>query len=126
MADHPRVSEAGKKLGRSSARMAELGRQRLEAEGLTGLNLPGARDEMCATCACRAGSVPNGCMQTQLDFLKAVVEGVAFTCHAPRDGRMCAGWVAARAHAVAHPVPADLAALIAKWQFSPPDEADTP
>lgn len=30
------------------------------------------------TCACQPGSVPNGCLQTQLDFLKAAAEGMPF------------------------------------------------
>lgn len=119
---HHRVTPTGQALGKSAARMAELGRRRLESAGLTGLNLPTVRDEMCASCACRPGSVPNGCLQTQMDFLKAVIEGTPFLCHAPRDGRMCAGWIRARAQHVAEPVPAAVQALVARWEYSPADE----
>lgn len=120
--DHSRVSPAGKRLGASTARLAELGHQRLAAQGLTDLGLPTLRDEMCKSCACRAGTVPNGCMQTQLDFLKAAVEGRPFLCHAPADGRMCAGWARARAELVSRPLPAGMADLLAKHEYSPPDE----
>lgn len=119
---HSRVSPQGQAMGKSAARLAELGLTRLQAEGLTDLNLPMLRDEMCKTCACRAGAVPNGCLQTQMDFLKAVVEGLPFLCHAPKDGRVCAGWVRARAEIVANPMPQQVVALLAKVEYSPPDE----
>jgi hypothetical protein len=109
-------------MGRNMARLAQLGRKHLDSLGLGGINTPGSRGEMCASCACRAGTVPNGCLQTQLDILKAVVEGAPFLCHAPRDGRMCAGYIAARAQQVADPLPPEAVALISKWQYSPPDE----
>jgi hypothetical protein len=83
------------------------------------------RTDMCKTCACQPDVVPNGCLQTQLDFLKAATEGRPFLCHAPKDGRMCAGWVRARAELVANPLPPEAMELIAKWDYSPPDE-DTP
>lgn len=120
--DHARVSPEGKAIGASTARFARLGRQLLDREGLSNLNLPGARDEMCASCACRPGTVPNGCLQTQLDFLKAVVDGKQFLCHAPLDGRMCAGYVAARAQQVATPMPEQITNLLAKHEYSPPDD----
>lgn len=86
------------------------------------MKLPMLRDEMCKTCACQPGAVPNGCLQTQMDFLKAVVEGGRFLCHAPNDGRMCAGWVRARAELVANPLPPEVQKLVAKYEYSPPDE----
>lgn len=119
---HHRVSDAGRRLGRAMARMAVLGRKRLESEGLTDLALPGMRDELCASCAAREGTVPNGCVQTQLDFMKAVIEGVRFCCHAPNDGRMCAGFVSARAEQVARPMPKEVSDMLAKWEYSPPDD----
>lgn len=124
--DHHRVSDEGLALGKLSARMAALGWRRLAAAGLIDMNLPGARDAMCASCACRAGTVPNGCLQTQLDFLKTVVEGAPFMCHAPKDGRMCAGYIGARAQHVATPMPPAVTALVAKWDYSPPDESMVP
>lgn len=120
---HSRVTPEGLVMGKAAARLAKLGRDRLVEMGLDGVKGPGLRDEMCKTCACQPGSVPNGCLQTQLDFLKAVVEGVKFLCHSPKDGRICAGWVRARAEHVANPVPPQVAALLAKHEFSPPDEA---
>ncbi|MBI2724628.1 MAG: hypothetical protein HYX42_00095 [Polaromonas sp.] len=119
---HSRVTPQGQAMGKTAARLAEHGMTRLQAEGLADLNLPMLRDEMCKTCACRAGTVPNGCLQTQMDFLKAVVEGQPFLCHAPQDGRMCAGWVRARAEVVANPMPRQVVELLAKVEYSPPDD----
>lgn len=121
MTTNSRVTPQGQALGRNATRLAELGRKRLEAYGLKNLNMPMLRDEMCKTCACQPGKVPNGCLQTQMDFLKAVIEGKPFLCHAPNDGRMCAGWVRARAEHVANPLPTEAQELVAKWEFSPPD-----
>ena len=109
-------------MGKSAARLAELGRKRLEAGGLANLQMPMLRDEMCKSCACQPGSVPNGCLQTQMDFLKSAVEGKRFLCHAPMDGRMCAGWVRARAELVANPLPTQAADMLAKWHYTPQDD----
>lgn len=108
-------------MGRNAARLAAIGLARLKAVGLDGCEAPALRDEMCKTCACREGSVPNGCLQTQLDFLKSVTEGKGFYCHSPRDGRVCAGWIAARAEVVARPLPEAALKLIEKWEYSPAD-----
>lgn len=120
--DHHRVSPAGRSLGRITAKAAELGRKRLAEQSLGDLGLPGLRDEMCASCACRAGTVPNGCLQTQLDLLKTVVDGQPFMCHAPKDGRICAGWAGVRTHHVARPLPDEVVAIVNGWEYSPPDE----
>jgi hypothetical protein len=109
-------------MGKNSVRLAILGKKRLKAAGLANLQASMLRDEMCKTCACKAGSVPNGCLQTQLDFLKSVTEGKPFLCHSPKDGRMCAGWVGARAQVVANPLPKEVSGLLDKWEYSPPDE----
>lgn len=121
--DHHRVSPQGKAMGASAARLAELGRQRLQALGLDNVQAPTLRDAMCKTCACQPGSVPNGCLQTQMDFLKCAAEGIPFRCHSPHDGRLCTGWVRARAALAANPLPQSAMDLIAKHQLSPPDEA---
>lgn len=118
---HSRVTPEGLAMGKSTARLAELGRDRLTEMGLDGVKGPGLRDEMCKTCACQLGSVPNGCLQTQMDFLKAAAEGRPFRCHSPLDGKLCAGWVRARAELVANPLPAQAMELISKWDYSPPD-----
>lgn len=119
---HPRVTPQGRAMGKSATRLASLGLKRLEAEGLTNLGLPMLRDDMCQSCACQPDTVPNGCLQTQMDLLKSAAEGRPFLCHAPKDGRMCAGWARVRAEIVANPLPAEAMALLAKWDYSPPDE----
>lgn len=118
---HSRVTPQGQAMGKSAARLAELGLQRLIELGLADVKGPGLRDDMCKTCACRPGTVPNGCLQTQMDFLKAAAEGKPFQCHAPLNGQLCAGWVRARAELVANPLPAAAMALIARWDYSAPD-----
>ena len=119
---HNRVTLQGQAMGRNATRLAALGAKLLEAQGLAGVKAPRLRETMCKTCACQPGSVPNGCLQTQMDFLKAAAEGTPFMCHSPHDGRMCAGWVRARAQLVANPLPPEAMALLAKYEFSPPDE----
>lgn len=120
---HSRVTPKGEAMGKNATLLAELGRARLEALGLSGVNAPMLRNEMCKTCACRPGVVPNGCLQTQLDFLKSASEGRPFLCHSPKDGRMCAGWVRVRAELAANPLPPQALELLAKWNYSPHDEA---
>jgi hypothetical protein len=119
---HSRVTPQGLGMGKSAARLAELGRARLAALGLDQAQAPMLRDEMCKSCACQPGTVPNGCLQTQLDFLKAVHDGTPFRCHAPMDGKMCAGWVRARAEVVANPLPADVVSLLDKGDTARPTQ----
>ena len=123
---HPRITPQGQAMGRNATRLAALGQQRLQALGLETLQAPMLRTEMCKTCACQPNTVPNGCLQTQMDFLKAATEGHPFLCHAPKDGRMCAGWVRARAELVANPLPPEAMKLIERWDYSPPDEEPPP
>ncbi len=118
---HSRVTPTGQAMGKSAARLAELGRERLAELGLADVKGPNLRDEMCKSCACRPGTVPNGCLQTQMDFIKAAHEGRPFLCHAPRDGKLCAGWVRARAELVANPLPRVVTDMLAKHDYSPPD-----
>jgi hypothetical protein len=124
MKDHSRITPEGRAMGKNAARLAELGARRLAADGLTNLNLPMLRDEMCKSCACQHESVPNGCLQTQMDFMKSAVEGKPFLCHAPMDGRMCAGWTRVRAEIVARPLPAQVSEILAKWEYSPADDVE--
>lgn len=121
---HNRVTPLGQAMGKNAARLAERGRAMLADMGLGSVQAPRLRAEMCKTCACQPGSVPNGCVQTQMDFLKAAAEGTPFLCHSPKDGRLCAGWVRVRAQLVATPLPAQLLALLSKHEFSPPDDAE--
>lgn len=119
--DHSRVSPQGRALGETTARIADGGVRSLEAGG--------EPDERCRSCAFRAGTVPNGCLQTQMDALKAVVEGVPFVCHqADRRGEICWGWHAAR-NAMAE---AEMlhgrrpeALRSCPWEFSKPDAGES-
>lgn len=92
--------------------MADLYRNRPTAEGRAlGVELARFADaaaaehpelpERCRTCAFRLGTVPNGCVTTQMDALKCAIEGIVFLCHerpmdGPNcpivDGSLCAGW----------------------------------
>ncbi len=82
--DKNRVTPEGKALGEQMVRLTELWIAHLAADG--------EADERCKSCAFRAGTVPNGCLQTQMDVLKAVIEKVPFLCHQhDREGRICHG-----------------------------------
>lgn len=120
--DHSRATPRGQAMGENAARLADLGRERLKELGLDGVKGPRLRDEMCKSCAARRGTVPNGCLQTQIDFLKAAAEGAPFLCHAPKDGSLCAGWVRARAELVVNPLPPRAMAMLKRLDYSPPDE----
>lgn len=122
---HSRVTPLGLFMGLHMTELAERGLKLLQAAGLDREDRV-MRAEMCASCACRPGTVPNGCLQTQMDLLKTVVEGIPFLCHAPHDGRFCAGWARARAEVVAHPPSASLVAMVAAYELSPPDQDHTP
>lgn len=115
--DHHRVSPEGRAIGEQQARMADGSIARLVAEG--------EPDERCKSCAFVRGTVPNGCLQTQMDALKAVVEGVPFLCHqADRKGWPCHGWYAARvALRRAEEARGHALTVACPWEFSPPDEA---
>lgn len=113
-AAHHRVTPQGQLLGKTMAKFADAGFRLLAPIGV--------EDTRCASCAFRPGTVPNGCIQTQLDTLKAVTEGGQFLCHAPHDGRLCAGYVACRAYKAMHPLPPEIRAFTEKYPYSPPDE----
>lgn len=85
--DHHRVSVEGRMLGEQMARLYDIAEKRLGDEADEG--------ERCKTCAFRAGTVPNGCAQTQLDISKCVAEGIPFYCH-QNVGQLCHGWVITR------------------------------
>ena len=116
--DHSRVSPEGRAMGAQMVRMTE--------PWIAELARNGEPDERCKSCAFRAGTVPNGCLQTQMDALKAVVERVPFLCHQHGRQRMpCHGWFAAQVairqtEAVKGPMPITKA----PWDFSPPDERE--
>lgn len=78
------------------------GAMRLFVEpGLELLAMVGEPDTRCGSCAFRRGTIPASCVQTQADAIKAVLEGVAFMCHAHMNvngvhDRKCHGWIAGR------------------------------
>ena len=116
--DHKRVTLEGRAAGEQIVRMTEPAIAALAADG--------EPDERCKSCAFRIGTVPNGCIQTQLDALKCVVEGVPFCCHQEdRRGHPCHGWYAARvAVQRAEKAQGRALAVTCPWEFSPPDPVD--
>lgn len=115
--DHSRVTPEGRALGFQTARLVEPAVAEMVRQG--------EPDERCKSCAGIYGTVPNGCLQTQGDFIKAVIEDVPFLCHqADRRGHPCHAWFAARVSIRAaekrhgRPVPVTKA----PWAFSPEDE----
>ena len=93
MSQRDRVTPEGQALGAQMARLAAkaIAEQRKQ--------FPKMKDP-CATCAFRAGTIPNGCPQTAMDAMKCLVEGVPFMCHhgtkdeAGNFNEMCVGWFA--------------------------------
>ncbi|WP_127814885.1 hypothetical protein [Bordetella bronchiseptica] len=78
----------------------------------------------CKSCAFTAGTVPNGCLLTVMDALKATMEMEPFYCHQPKlgpDGKpttICAGWSIAISALVGNePLPTP-------WEYSH-EESDT-
>lgn len=115
--DHHRVTPEGRAAGAQLVRLTEPTIARLAAEG--------EPDERCKSCAFRPGTVPNGCLQTQLDALKAVVEGVPFLCHQADRGRApCHGWFAARVAIREAEQRKGPLKVTCPWNFSPPDQED--
>lgn len=114
--DHRRVSPEGRAMGEQIVRLTEPWVAKLAADG--------EPDERCKSCAFRAGTVPNGCIQTQMDVLKAVVEKVPFLCHQhDRGGDICHGWFAAQvAIRENEKIKGPLPVTKAPWEFSPADE----
>lgn len=114
--DHKRVSPEGQAMGRQLARLTYPWIERLAAQGQP--------DERCKSCAFTPGTVPNGCLQTQMDALKAVVERVPFLCHQyDRKGMTCHGWFASQVAMRATEKKKGPAPVTAcPWEFSPPDK----
>lgn len=113
--NHSRVTPEGRLAGFNMARLVEPAVQTLAHDG--------EPDERCKSCAGTYGTVPNGCLQTMLDFTKAVCEGVPFLCHqADRKGMPCHAWYAARvAIRDANKRHGKPLTIKAPWDFSPPD-----
>jgi hypothetical protein len=80
----------GRALGTELARLTDIEEARLRER------FPLAH-RRCGDCALRAGTDPNGCAETLLDVVKALVEGVPFYCHKAVDEEgapkiLCAGF----------------------------------
>lgn len=120
--DHKRVSPEGRALGVQMADMADRATAFLHQRD-------GEDDERCKSCAFTHGTVPNGCLQTQMDVMKSVVEKIPFFCHqSDRKGWPCHGWYAVSA--LIQENEKTKGRLIDQvgpcpWEFSPPD-SDTP
>jgi hypothetical protein len=117
-AKHQRVSSEGYELGTATHRFYILGEQILRRQN------EDTRD-CCQSCAFLRGTVPNGCAQTQLDAMKAVVEQVPFMCHVETVGnvrKVCAGWFAA-VQVVKALKAAGVRMPELTYAFSPPEDA---
>ncbi len=87
--DRSRVSFDGARMGAKLAKLTDKAVKKLE--------LQGEKDERCATCAFRLGTVPNGCIQTQSEAWKATLEDKTFLCHHDdRRETVCHGHYAIR------------------------------
>jgi hypothetical protein len=104
--DHHRVTPEGRAIGFQTATLVEPTVQALARQG--------EADDRCKSCAGTYGTVPNGCLQTQSDLIKAITEGVPFGCHVNK-GMVCHAWYAGRIALRGKVLPA-------AWDFSPPDE----
>lgn len=82
---------AGRELGAHIARMVDVEEARLRE------SFPDMHPR-CVDCAARAGTIPNGCEETLMDFLKSAIEGVQFNCHkgvpdGEKPSEACRGWL---------------------------------
>lgn len=83
-----RPDPAGYALGEHLARFADQATESLRAQGV---EVP----ERCASCAFRAGTIPNGCVSTVMDATKCLIEHEPFVCHHDKTQRtLCAGYLA--------------------------------
>lgn len=103
-------SPEGRALGEQIARFADAIEQRWRKE-------LGWVPSRCSSCAFRKGTFPNGCLPTQADVTKCLLEDKAFFCHQlPKDGspmRLCGGFMLLRHRASKVPTP---------WAFSHEDD----
>ncbi len=110
--EHNRVSLEGKMIGEQMARLCDIEVKKLIRDG------EWSEDERCKSCAFRAGTIPNGCVQTQMDTMKAILEHEAFFCHSVDQvgSKVCAGWFASVQALKKAPK------VVCPWDYSPPDD----
>lgn len=108
--DSARVTPLGKELGENLARLVQ--------HGIDVLAVDGEPDVRCKTCAFRAGTIANGCIQTLADAVKCVMQGDRdFMCHQDTSLKtLCHGYVAWRliCNGTHTTVP---------WDYSPDEES---
>lgn len=109
-----RPSPEGRMIGEQLARFCDIEEARLIKK------FPN-HAQRCKSCAFRAGTVPNGCLPTVMDALKATLEHTPFMCHQhfDKDGSatdLCAG-AAILLGSQLHESE-DLKALAADWEYS--------
>jgi len=80
-------------------------------------------DERCKSCAFRSGTLPNGCLITVMDALKATLECHPFMCHQDFDAKgeptqLCAGFVILMGSTHIGEIPAPIQSIVAKWEYS--------
>lgn len=82
-----RPTPEGQHLGKIVAKWCD------DAEPRARLRMP-ELPPRCNSCACREGPhTASGSPETQMDFLKCIMEGHEFYCHEPaREGALCSGW----------------------------------
>lgn len=109
-----RPSPEGRLIGEQLARMTDNAEPAI-------LRRFAGHPQRCTSCAFRAGTVPNGCLETVMDALKATMECEPFYCHQPKPGpdgeptTVCAGW------AIAISSIKDRAPLPTPWPYSHED-----
>ncbi len=118
--DNKRVCPQGQALGRQMAAIADKAYAALDAR-------LGEGDERCKSCAFTRGTVPNGCLQTQMDVIKAVIETAPFMCHQhDRKGAPCDGWYAVYlAMRSTENTKGPFEVQTCPWEFSPPDRNES-
>lgn len=105
-----RPSPEGRMLGEQLARMCDIEEKKFPNHA-----------QRCKSCAFRAGTVPNGCLPTVMDALKATMEGEPFMCHQhfDKDGNpteLCAGaaiLLGSQTHESG-----DIKAITTDWEYS--------
>jgi hypothetical protein len=111
----------GKTLNRPCPLGRELGAHlaRLTQPSIDAMAAAGISDDRCASCAFRLGTIPNGCIETQADALKSLMEGIPFYCHMKEPRVLCHGWYAGRESLIG-------TKTVMPWAYTTDHDADRP